>query len=480
MSIRPTHLLIVCAAALVVAPGCATYREQPVDLAAWDAAWHGRDPFAAPVSAFAQRLSTRGAALPARIDPADGLDLAEAEVVALVFNPTLHAARLRAGVADADARTAGRWDDPAFSFSALRAVESVAKPWTLLGGLSLSLPLSGRLGLEREHAERVVAASRLDVAAQEWALLAVLRDTWVAWSAAREQHALAASFAGEADALAGIAERLHQAGELSVIAARAIRIAALRAGQRSSELDATAQAQELALRALLGLAPDAPVTLRPTLTLPADLRARVDLPSPATDDPALRAQLARHQSAEARLRLEIRKQYPDLNLGISVEDDRGERSLGPSLGFTIPLWNGNVRGIANADAERSAIAADLEAAWAAAVHDRAQAQVVLADRTARLDALDRTLVPLVDAQLADAKRLAGLGDIDTALLLDVLDTAWRCKSELIALRAGQAQAENRLIALALPGWLVADEQKPDSQKTGPTVEGAQGAEEKTP
>lgn len=476
MSIRSATLPILCVTALLASSGCATYREQPVDLATWDAAWRGRDPFAEPVSAFARRLTARGATVPLRIDPADGLDLAEAEVVALVFNPSLHAARLRAGIADADARTAGRWDDPAFRFDALRAVESVAKPWTLLGGLSLSLPLSGRLGLEHGHAGRLAAAGQLEVAAQEWALLTVLRDTWVAWSAAREQHALAASFANEAEALAGIGERLHQAGELSVLAARAIRIAALRAGQRSSELDANAQAQELALRALLGLAPDAPVTLRPALTLPADLRARVDAPAATTDDPALRTRLARHQAAEARLRLEIRKQYPDLNLGLSAESDRGERSFGPSLGFSIPLWNGNVRGIANADAERSAVAAELEAAWAAAVHDRTQAQVVLADRALRLDQLDRTLVPLVDAQLADAKRLAGLGDLDAALLLDVLDTAWQCKSELVALRAGQAQAENRLIALALPGWLTSTDEK----QTGPTAEGAAGAEGKKP
>lgn len=477
MSIRrSTSLQITCAAALLALSGCATYREQPVDLVAWNVAWHGRDPFSDPVSAFAQRLAARGATVPARIDPADGLDLAEAEVVALVFNPALNAARLHAGIAAADARTAGLWDDPVIWFEARRVVESVARPWTLLGSLSLSLPLSGRLGLEREHAERLAAAGRLDVAAQEWALLAVLRDTWVAWSAAREQHALAATFANETDALAGIAERLHQAGDLSVIAARAVRIAALRAAARSSELDASAEAQELAVRALLGLAPDAPVTLRPALVLPADLRARVDPPFVTNDNPALRARLARHQAAEARLRLEMRKQYPDLNLGLSVENDRGERSLGPTLGFTIPLWNANARGISSADAERAAAAAELEAAWAAAVHDRAQAQVVLADRNARLDDLDHGLVPLVDAQLIDAKRLAGLGDFDAALLLDVLNTAWQCKSELVALRAGQAQAENRLIALSLPSWLTDD----GKQKSDQTTEGTHAPEEKKP
>ena len=171
MPIRPPLLLIACAVALAALPGCSTYREQPVDLAAWDATWRGRDPFAEPVSSYARGLATRGATVPMRIDPTDGLDLAEAEVVALVFNPTLHAARLRAGIADAEAQTAGRWADPAFGIEARRAVESVANPWTLLGGLSLSVPLSGRLGLEREHAERLAAAGRLDVAAQEWALL---------------------------------------------------------------------------------------------------------------------------------------------------------------------------------------------------------------------------------------------------------------------------------------------------------------------
>ena len=302
---------------------------------------------------------------------------------------------------------------------------------------------------------------RLAVAGLVPSLLALLRDAWITWSATRDQHALAATFANEAAALADIAERLHAAGELSVVAARAVRIAALRAAMRSNELDAAAEAHELGVRALLGLTPDAPVTLRPTLVLPADLRARLATPAITDDDPRLRTQLARHQAAEARLRLEIRRQYPDLTIGLSAENDRGDRSFGPTLGFTIPLWNANARGIAGADAERAAVAADLEAAWAAAVHDQAQAQVVLADRTARLDDLDHGLIPLIDAQLADTRRLTALGDVDTALMLGVLDTAWQCKSELVLLRAGQAHAENRLIALALPAWLVGDVQKTD-------------------
>ena len=45
-------------------------------------------------------------------DPSDGLELEEAELVALVFNPDLRIERLRVERAAAVAGHAGRWNDP--------------------------------------------------------------------------------------------------------------------------------------------------------------------------------------------------------------------------------------------------------------------------------------------------------------------------------------------------------------------------------
>lgn len=449
--------------------GCATYREQPVDLAAFDAQWRTRHQQGAAVATFARELYERGAAVPAQVSLDDGIDLAEAEVLTLIWNPALRQARAQAGIAAAEAPHAGTVDAPEVELNALHALESVANPWKLAGALSVSLPLSGRLGLQRAHAHRVAEAEREALLTQEWSTLAVLRDAWIAWSAVTVEHLQASAFAEEVARLETIATRLRDAGELSGVAARAVRIAGLRASLSARELAAEAERQRLGLLALMGLAPEAPLTLHPALRLGDDLMQRLgDVQLP--DDPRLRTAMAAHQVAEAGLRLEIRRQYPDLRLGLGFEDDRGDQSLGPVIGFSLPLWNTNAQAIAGADATRAMTAEQITAAYAAALFDRAQARVVLDDRRARLAEMETTLVPLVDAQLADSHRLAGLGDLDVALLLEVFDSAWSCKRDLVRLRADLALAHNRLIALALPAWM--------GKGNNQTAEGAASAEGK--
>jgi CRISPR system Cascade subunit CasA len=436
--------------------GCSSYRAQPVDLTAFSQTWTERTPEDVSVAAFAEHLRQRGADVPAAVDLSDGINLAEAEILALVYNPNLHAARVRAGVATLDASVAGRWDDPAIGVDVLRALEGGPNPWTTLSMVSLSLPISGRLGLAKTHAERIAEVDRVALAISEWAHLNVLRDAWVKWSATVEQQRMTTQFFTEVEALIAIADQLQKAGELSIIAARAIRIAAERTQVLAQELTASADMQTTGLRALMGFSPQAPVQFKPSLSLPPDIRAQLTL-TPMENEKnsaAVVLGLARYQAAEAELRLEIRRQYPDLHLGLAFENDRGDRSLGPSFGFTIPLWNGNVRAITHANAERAAQMAEIQAAYIAAVHDRAQATQALADRTRRLTALELQIIPLVDAQIADVRRLAQLGDLDVALVLEALESAWLTRRDVVLLRAEQTQAENRLIALHLPVWLL--------------------------
>jgi outer membrane protein, heavy metal efflux system len=438
-----------------------------VDIAALDATWRTRHQQGAVVAAFARDLHDRGGAVPAHVALDDGIDLGEAEVLTLVWNPTLRQARAQAGISGAEAGEAGALEAPQLEIEALHALESVANPWKIASALSINLPLSGRLGLQRTHAERIAEAERQGLLTQEWSTLAVLREAWIGWSAVTVERLQAIAFAEDVARLEVIAARLRDAGELSSVAARAVRIAGLRATLLARELTAEAERQRLGLLALMGLAPTAPLTLHPTLRLSDDLMQRLG-DEQVPDDPRLRAALAAHQVAEAKLRLEIRRQYPDLRLGLGFEDDRGDQSLGPVIGFSIPLWNTNAQAIAGADATRAATAEQVAAAYAAALNDRAQAHLVLNDRRERLAEVETTLVPLVDAQLADTQRLAGLGDLDVALLLEVLDAAWICKRDLVRLRADLALAHNRLIALALPAWM--------TSKNEPTAKDATRAE----
>ena len=149
---RPLAAPLGAAIILGALAGCATYQADPLDLPAHRAAWQTRTAGDESVRAFAQRLETESPGAVA-FDPDDGLSVREGELVALVYNPDLRVARLHAGVAAADADHAGRWDDPGLSFDVMRITESVANPWIVAGGLSVTVPISGRLAAERARAD---------------------------------------------------------------------------------------------------------------------------------------------------------------------------------------------------------------------------------------------------------------------------------------------------------------------------------------
>ena len=141
-------LLLACPCTLVA---CQRYRPRPLDLPRHHAAVEARDPSATDVVAYANGLAAVSGGA-GTYDPSDGLSLDEAEVVALYFNPQLRVARLRADVPRFGAAEAGRWQDPEFGIDAERIIESVEHPWVLGGTLSFTIPLSGRLGVEKEQA----------------------------------------------------------------------------------------------------------------------------------------------------------------------------------------------------------------------------------------------------------------------------------------------------------------------------------------
>src|SRR5688500_8118562 len=110
---RPLLLRSLVLLALPILPAaCQRYKPRPLDLAEHHRALLARDPAGPEVADYARQLGVETDAARPRYDPADGLSLAEAEVVALVFNPSLRLARARAKVPLAGAAEAGRWEDP--------------------------------------------------------------------------------------------------------------------------------------------------------------------------------------------------------------------------------------------------------------------------------------------------------------------------------------------------------------------------------
>jgi hypothetical protein len=64
--------------------------------------------------------------------------------------------------------------------------------------------------------------------------------------------------------------------------------------------------------------------------------------------------------------------------------------------------------------------------------------------------MHQSIIPLVDQQYADARRVAELGEVDTLLLLDTLRRQYEAKIELISLMSRRSLAAVRIAELLGP------------------------------
>jgi outer membrane protein TolC len=448
--------------------GCQSYRPKPLDLPAHIEAWQGRSPSAEEVSAFAQRLAGQSdIAVP--IDAADGLSMREAEIVALVFNPDLRIARLRAGVTAASAENAGLWDDPELGLDIERIVESVAEPWVIASTIGFTLPLSGRLGAAKSLASAEHITSLEQVALEEWQTIQQVRATWVEWSAIRLNEELTDSFVTQLEQITGSAHRLVDAGEMDrtqaalfdLELARRRNEARLNAGERR-EIEAT-------LRGLMGLSPSAPlefvpaISIEPRSTLQSEIETLVQ-----ESNPRLTLRRAEYETAERTLALEIRKQYPDLTIGPGYADDQGESRVLLGLRAPLPILNANRQAIAEAQAQREVARAAFETEFERLMINLARSLERHQTARAIRDDLEANVVPLADRQLSDARRLAELGELDPLVLLESVVRGHDTRLALIEARQRESEASISIDEIIGPPPVAATTPQPTSAASEPT------------
>ncbi len=136
--------------------------------------------------------------------------------------------------------------------------------------------------------------------------------------------------------------------------------------------------------------------------------------------PGLARLRARYEVAEAELRLEIARQYPDLRFGPSLEKQLGEEStvLGLPLGIDLPLFDRNQQGIVAAKQRREEIRAKYEAAAnrTLAALDRTRWNLQLAQEKWKL--VQEVFLTGAEANIRLARKLHEAGSLDLLRLLE--------------------------------------------------------------
>lgn len=481
-------LLTACGGALAFIPGCAQYERQPLDLSAHAASWQTRDLDIEPVADYARRLSDAGADEPVAFDSRDGLTLFEAQAVALYFNPELMKARLAADVPLASARESGWWDDPQFEFSLMRSLnrgkgdrwkvdapsvegidangvqfgppnvskeegDRIRRPWSIGVGLGVTIPVSGSLLAEQDRAWSEYDVAWRRIALAEWRTIIELRQLWLAWSISAERVSVTRKYVDQLEGLVKTTKQLADSGEMKPADARLLRIELETALAELPGLVADAEGKRQSILALMGLAPDAPYELQPRVVMPDSLVSAggSEPPSFATH-PRMSLAEAEYETAERRLALEIRRQYPDITIGPNYAFDEGTSQLGLGLSMPLPLWNHNRQAIAEAAAARDAAKTDAETTYQMLVGALRQARLRLAAAREGREAMRTNVVPLVDRQITETRELLLLGELDVLLLREALRQSLETRLAMLTATQAEASAAVELHGMLDPQW----------------------------
>lgn len=429
--------------------GCQSYERAPLDLTKHRAAFDTRIENIEGIERFAERLSHQGDAVPDRFDPTDGLTRAEGEVLALFYNADLRIARLNAGVARATFETAGLWEDPRFGFDGAEIL-SPSGPFQYGLTLSLTIPVSGRLGVEKDRAGAAYETELRRIVDAEWRTRALVRSAWGAWSIESERLRLLREIVGQVERVATISDRLESAGELTRVEARLLRmeLVEVRADIAQAEFDEAAA--RINLLGILGLPPEGAVELVPAFVDGIVQSVDATLDRLIRTNTLLAVRRAEYRVAEETLRLEIREQYPDITFGAGYGSEENDDRLLLGLSVPIPVLNANRAGIAEARARRDVARVVAETTFERLSQELAMARASLDAARAQRGAFERDLVPMLDEQSSEVERLADLGEVNTLLLLETVTRGFEAKDRLLDLRLAELRAANEITRLLGP------------------------------
>lgn len=377
--------------------GCVSYKPAPIDGAT-----------------FVRGFDARGRAIPS----GQPLDASSLMALALAHAPSLRDTAAAYRVADAAARSARVRPLGTLTLTAEYShQDNPNKPW--LGGAALGVPLdmgarrSGRIG----GADLSLLQARYDYVEALWTARTAIERGLIELRAADDEIVLDRQAVDVRRDRERRFERRVAAGEdarSTQLLARTDRIAAEKRltdaeGRRRQAAETLASAIGLPGSALADHAV-APVSQPFAVPDPQSLASWRGEAALARPD-VLRA-IADYDIAEAAIRTEVAKQYPDIQIGPGYIYERGVTKLPFSLSLSLPPSDLNRAAIREAEVRRAAAGAKLETVQANVLSsiDTAQAGLVAAVRNDRR-AHDAD-VPAAARALEQAKRSADAGESD--------------------------------------------------------------------
>ena len=350
---KSTVSRVLCAALLsAVIAGCALYHERPLpeqtDLAT----------SLTPLQVDVSTMQLPGLK-PHSFDPAQGLDMTDAAILAVLNNPGLRTTRSEAGAARAQAFAAGLLPGPELSASRDRPTGNTAGLVTGRSiGINYQLSSIFTRGAEQAAAEASARQADLELLWDEWQVAQQARVLFVQCRLDQDKNALLGKLEQAMSERYAATQQALARGDVALDTV-GTDLAAL--GDVQTRASATARDQNSACRSLnelLGLDADVPLQLlAPDASAdvaPDEIHAALaKLPQRRPDLVALQFGYA---AEDAQVRRAVRAQFPAITLGLNRANDTSNvHTNGVSLSLGFPFLFGGTDTVHAEEASRDAL-----------------------------------------------------------------------------------------------------------------------------
>jgi outer membrane protein TolC len=295
---------------------------------------------------------------------AQPLDMNAVATVAVLNNPDLKAARLKAGVAEAQAFAAGILPNPQLTANLDPAIGggSVVTGY----GLGVSYDIQALIVQPARVAIANAAReeARMSLLWQEWQTVAQARTLYVQRIGAAEKRELYAGLEGRYAAQADRSAGALRTGDVTFDQAGIDLAALLDARSQLRTAERTTSQTDYSLRTLLGVAPQVEMPLQPLMppAIPDGSEIEAALVRVAQTRPDLRALQFGYLSQEETLRKSVLSQFPSLSLGLgNAVDTTNVHTISLGATLNLPLFDRNQGDIAVQSATRAQLLAEYQA-----------------------------------------------------------------------------------------------------------------------
>jgi len=393
--------------------GFQEYMAKPIDTAAVAQKINSKHP---DDSRFNQFLINNGYS-PQQL-PLQKWGLDELTYCALFFHPSLDVARAQWRAAEAAKLGAGERPRPTINGSLAKGNNANNDISPYAYGLSIDIPIetADKRSIRIENAEHLSQAARLEIAQAAWRLRNQVALSLYEYQFNRQLTKLLADEQARRQEIVDIYQKRIDLGESSNIELSTAKLqlqtaaAELNARERNSLVLLSQLANSLGLSVnqlqAMQLAESTSTDQLAALAVQADVQS-----SALLNRLDIRAALERYAAAEAKLKLEIARQYPDISLSPGYTYEFGNKVWSLGLSSLLTMLNKNKAAIAEATALREVEAAQFEALQTAVIAEANTANAKLAQAKQMLEN-QKNLLQQQQRNTQRMERRFSSGDID--------------------------------------------------------------------